>query len=241
MRAAIKWPSFPTTNKDMRKPAILSAIITGCLAYHGDALAAAQVCGTIAGHDVVVPAEYAYSNPKYAEGTGYVTCESEIAVLEIRARLENVDQVSLKYGHANRDEDYLITIQKQSDEPKISVKDTLAAIYDPEKYTYAAPPYPKVLTSNGLIYIRGGQKQQRAHRSDVYIKPDKSGFTEMMVYCEVAPNLRDARNCLMGYTDNEFGVNVVVRVSQSEVGNYHAIMRTAKNTIEPIFTKTEKN
>lgn len=199
------------------------------------ALGASQVCGRLGGHSVVVPQSYAFSKAEYEDDTGFVNCESAIQILQIRARRESVSRTSMSEAQVDQAEDFLITLQPKSDEPLVPVKDALATIYDPANYSDGRLPYPKVKNSNGLIYIQGAQDEVSGHRTDIYLRGNKSGYAEFMVYCEVTRGVRSSRNCMMGYTESSLGLNVIVKIDPADVGDYRAIMHTARQAIEPIF------
>lgn len=209
--------------------------LTAFGAIPGLAEGASQVCGRLGGHEVVVPESYAYSKAEYEDDTGFVTCESKIQVLELRARRENISRTSMSEAQVDQAEDFLITLQPKSDEPLVPVKDALKAIYDPANYPDGRLPYAKVKNGNGLIYIQGAQNEVSGHRTDIYLKGNKSGYAEFMVYCEVTRGVRSPRNCMMGYTESSLGLNVIVKIDPADVGDYRAIMHTARQAIEPIF------
>lgn len=220
----------------MIKPLLTPLVmVTALAALPGLAEGASQVCGRLGGHAVVVPESYAYSKADYEDDTGFVTCESNIQVLELRARLANISRTSMSEAQVDQAEDFLITLQPKSHEPLVPVKDALATIYDPANYSDGRLPYPKVKNSNGLIYIQGAQDEVSGHRTDIYLKGNKSGYAQFMVYCEVTRGVRSSRNCMMGYTESSLGLNVIVKIDPADVGDYRAIMHTAKQAIEPIF------
>lgn len=224
----------------MKTTHVLTALaLLSSLSMSEKLLAASQICGQLGGQDVVVPTDYAYSDVDYKDGTGYVTCDSKIQSLQIRVRPENLEDVSMQAGEFTRN-DYLITLQPKSTEPKPSVKQLLKTIYSPSAYKKPSEfPYPKVTDGNGLIYVRGGQGKEASGRTDIYLKPNKNGNADFMIYCEVVRGAMEGRNCVLGYTDNEFGLNVMIKIGKSDVGNYKKIMQTASQAIEPIFSKSE--
>ena len=185
---------------------------------------------------MVVPQGYAFSKAEYEDETGFVTCDSEIEILQIRARRESVSRTSMTEEKVDRVEDFLITLQPKSDEPIVPIKDALAAIYDPENYSDGRLPYAKVKDGNGLIYIQGAMDEMSGHRTDIYLKSNGSGNTLFMAYCDVLRGVRGNRNCMMGYTEAALGLNVVVKIDPTDVGNYREIMQSARDAIEPIFT-----
>lgn len=210
-------------------------LVTALAALPGLAHGAAPVCGKLGSHDVVVPASYAYSKAEYDDESGFVTCESKIDILKIQARRENLSRTSLGDDRFDRDKDFLITLQPKSDEPTVPIKEALAAIYDPENYSNGQLPYAKVKDGNGLIYIQGAQSEMSGHRTDIYLKSDKAGNTQFMVYCEITRGVRSDRDCMMGYTENDLGLNVIVKIDPSDVGDYRQIMHAARVAIAPIF------
>jgi hypothetical protein len=224
---------------------ILTASIIAAAVFLGlpnIALGSGQVCGRLGDHDVLVPDEYAYSHAEYQEGTGFVTCDSEIDVLEIRSRLENVEQASMAPEPARRGDDYLITLQPKSSEPKPLVRDVLASLYDAKNYSLGSkPPLPKIKDGNGLYYMRGSAGIDGARRTDIYLKSTSAGYVEFMIYCDVSRTKSDERGCMMGYSENELDLNVVIKIGQSEVGSYRAIMQEAKATIKPIFIRNVRD
>lgn len=216
-----------------------SLLFASCMGLSDLALGTAQVCGRIGGHEVSVPSTYAYSKARYDDDTGFVTCQSSIQILELRAQAESLSQTSLAAGDGSyHGDDHLITLQPKSDEPVASIKDVLASIYAPANYPDGRVPYPKVKDGNGLIYIHGMTDHVSGRRTDIYLKSNNAGNTEFMVYCDVMRGIHGDRGCMLGYTDTELDLNVVIKIDTSDVGNYRAIMKNAKATIEPIFSTT---
>lgn len=153
----------------------------------------------------------------------------------LRPHREDISLTSLTSSKVDQRDDYLITLQAKSTEPRISIGDTLSVIYNKSHHDNGKLPYPMVKDGNGLIYIHGAPNPDEDHRSDIYLKPTASGDTEFMVYCDVAAGQLGKRNCLMGYTEDKLGLNVVIKITQSEVGNYRGIMQTVRHSIEPIL------
>lgn len=234
MRAALFFPHAETImTKTLLVPSLLLA---SCLGLSDLAEGSPQVCGRLGGQEVSVPSTYAYSKAQYDDDTGFVTCESDIQILELRARAESLSRTSLGTSRKYQGDEHLITLQPKSDEPVVSIQDALAAIYDPANYPDGKIPYPKVRDGNGLIYIHGNPDNVSGRRTDIYLKSNRAGNTQFMVYCDVSRGSHDSHNCMMGYTDNNFGLNVVIKIDASEVGDYRNVMRNASKAIEPIFS-----
>lgn len=184
--------------------------------------------------DRIIPAED--GSPSISN----ITCGHEPNSVLIQASLPYVEQADNMPGTIEKAHNFSITIKPLSSSFSLPIKTTLKNIYNPKNYSDAkSTPLPKVVVEGGLTYVKGRPSEDHPERVDFYLKPDKKGNTDLAIYCYLSDSAQDSRNCMMGYADKDFDLDVVIKISESEVSDYKNIKRSVSEIIESIIEKDE--
>ena len=199
-----------------------------------------DVCPTVGEYRLKFPGRFIQSDDGQSPSISTITCGHEPNSVQIQASLPYVEQADTMPGTIEKAHNFLITIKPLSSSFNLPIKTTLKSIYNPKNYADAkSTPFPKVVVEGGLTYVKGRQSEDHQDRVDFYLKPDKKGNTDMAIYCYLSDGVQDARNCMMGYADKQYDLDVVVKISESEVSDYKNIKRSVSEIIESIIEKDE--
>jgi hypothetical protein len=168
-----------------------------------------------------------------------ITCGEEPNTVQIHASMPYVEKAYEMPGVIEKAHSFLITLKPLSRSFSLPFNTTLKSIYNPKNYADAnSTPLPKVVADNGLTYVKGRQTESH-ERVDFYLKPDKKGNTDMAIYCYLSDGVQDARNCMMGFADKDLSLDVVVKISESEIGDYKNIKQSVSEIIDSIIDKRD--
>jgi hypothetical protein len=197
-------------------------------------------CPMVSELHIKLPDRFMPSDDGQNPSINAITCGDEPNTLQIQASTSYIENADSMSGAIERAHNFSITLKPISSSFNLPIKTTLKSLYNPKNYQDAkSTPFPKVVVENGLTYVRGRSSEGHPDRVDFYLKPDKKGNTDMAIYCYLSDGVQDARNCMMGYADEDLSLDVVVKISESEVRDYKNIKQSVSEIIDSIIEKDQ--